>query len=184
MTQRLPGPPLSVKQKLAIGFSVFIAGIFGIGVIGALVSPGKGSTTVSVSRASATLSATASPSATPSTASPSPSPSPTTAPPTSAAPTTVAPTTQAPAPAPTTHAAAVPTEAAPAPTQAAPAPTTAAAAPAGSCAPHTTGACGWDAGVPPQSSGETATCNDGTVSYSAHFSGTCSHHHGVEYWYK
>lgn len=184
MTQRLPGPPLSVKQKLAIAFSVFIAGIFGIGVIGALVGPSKGTTTVSVSGASATLSA--SPSATPST-SPTPSPSPTTAPPTSAAPTTAAPTTQAPAPAPTTVAAAPAaptTRAAAIPTQAAPAPTTAAAAPAGSCAPHTTGTCGWDAGVPPQASGETATCYDGTVSYSAHFSGTCSHHHGVEYWYK
>jgi len=183
MTQRLPGPPLSVKQKLAIAFSVFIAGVFLVDVIGALVSHTTRTTTVSVSRASAALSATASPSATASTAAPSPSPSPTTAPPTSAAPTT-----QAPAPAPTTVAAApvAPTThaAAPAPPQAAPAPTTAAAAPAGSCAPHTTGTCGWDAGVPPQASGETATCYDGTVSYSAHFSGTCSHHHGVEYWYK
>ncbi|WP_246143737.1 DUF3761 domain-containing protein [Actinacidiphila oryziradicis] len=27
-------------------------------------------------------------------------------------------------------------------------------------------------------------CLDGTYSYSAHFQGTCSRHHGVEYWYR
>lgn len=54
----------------------------------------------------------------------------------------------------------------------------------GSCAHHTTGACGWTAGVPPISAGETATCKDGTPSFSAHFSGTCSGHGGVEYWYE
>ncbi|MFB7293646.1 DUF3761 domain-containing protein [Actinacidiphila glaucinigra] len=27
-------------------------------------------------------------------------------------------------------------------------------------------------------------CKDGTYSYSAHFRGTCSHHHGVRYWYR
>jgi hypothetical protein len=29
---------------------------------------------------------------------------------------------------------------------------------------------------------ETAECNDGTVSYSHHHRGTCSHHGGVEEW--
>ncbi len=29
-----------------------------------------------------------------------------------------------------------------------------------------------------------AKCKDGTWSYSKHFSGTCSHHHGVKYWFK
>ncbi len=29
----------------------------------------------------------------------------------------------------------------------------------------------------------TAKCNDGTVSYSAHHSGTCSHHGGVMFWF-
>ncbi|WP_269857234.1 DUF3761 domain-containing protein [Streptomyces sp. RPT161] len=32
--------------------------------------------------------------------------------------------------------------------------------------------------------GATAQCKDGTFSYSAHFSGTCSHHRGVRYWFK
>jgi Protein of unknown function (DUF3761) len=32
--------------------------------------------------------------------------------------------------------------------------------------------------------GATALCNDGTLSYSAHHQGTCSHHHGVAVWYK
>jgi hypothetical protein len=32
--------------------------------------------------------------------------------------------------------------------------------------------------------GATALCNDGTLSYSAHHRGTCSHHHGVAVWYK
>jgi hypothetical protein len=32
--------------------------------------------------------------------------------------------------------------------------------------------------------GATAKCNDGTLSYSQHHQGTCSHHHGVAIWYK
>jgi hypothetical protein len=32
--------------------------------------------------------------------------------------------------------------------------------------------------------GATALCNDGTLSYSAHHQGTCSHHGGVRTWYK
>ena len=31
--------------------------------------------------------------------------------------------------------------------------------------------------------GATALCKDGTLSYSAHHQGTCSHHHGVAVWY-
>ena len=30
---------------------------------------------------------------------------------------------------------------------------------------------------------QTAECSDGTMSYSADFRGTCSHHGGVEVWY-
>ena len=36
----------------------------------------------------------------------------------------------------------------------------------------------------PATSGATALCNDGTLSYSAHHQGTCSHHDGVAVWYK
>jgi hypothetical protein len=32
--------------------------------------------------------------------------------------------------------------------------------------------------------GATAKCVDGTLSYSAHHQGTCSHHGGVAVWYK
>lgn len=32
--------------------------------------------------------------------------------------------------------------------------------------------------------GATALCNDGTLSYSAHHQGTCSHHGGVAIWYR
>jgi len=32
--------------------------------------------------------------------------------------------------------------------------------------------------------GATALCNDGSLSYSAHHQGTCSHHGGVAVWYK
>lgn len=32
--------------------------------------------------------------------------------------------------------------------------------------------------------GATAKCADGTYSFSAHHSGTCSHHGGVAVWYK
>jgi hypothetical protein len=49
------------------------------------------------------------------------------------------------------------------------------------CAPHTVGTCAADS---PHPAGATAKCNDGSYSYSAHFSGTCSHHKGVRYWYK
>jgi hypothetical protein len=31
--------------------------------------------------------------------------------------------------------------------------------------------------------GATAQCNDGTLSYSAHRRGTCSHHGGVAIWF-
>jgi hypothetical protein len=31
--------------------------------------------------------------------------------------------------------------------------------------------------------GATAQCRDGTLSYSAHRKGTCSHHGGVAVWY-
>lgn len=58
---------------------------------------------------------------------------------------------------------------------------TPAAAAVAHCAHHTTGVC--RAGSP-HPRGATAKCKDGTYSYSAHFSGTCSHHHGVRYWYK
>ncbi|MEV6208895.1 DUF3761 domain-containing protein [Kitasatospora sp. NPDC051914] len=95
-------------------------------------------------------------------------------------------------PAPTPSAVQSSTEApspAPARTTAAPARTTSrpAAAPttaAGHCARHTTGACGWDAGLRPISSSQMAECKDGTPSYSANFSGTCSGHGGVRYWFK
>ena len=51
----------------------------------------------------------------------------------------------------------------------------------GTCAPHTTGVCRADS---PHPAGATAQCKDGTYSYAANFRGTCSHHHGVRYWYK
>jgi hypothetical protein len=57
---------------------------------------------------------------------------------------------------------AAPAPVAPAPAPAAPAPAPAPAAPAGA----------------------TAQCNDGSYSYSATHSGTCSHHGGVAIWYK
>jgi hypothetical protein len=38
--------------------------------------------------------------------------------------------------------------------------------------------------VPNPGVGPTAKCKDGTLSYSAHHQGTCSHHHGVAVWYK
>ncbi|XUL89624.1 DUF3761 domain-containing protein [Streptomyces galilaeus] len=58
---------------------------------------------------------------------------------------------------------------------------TAAPADAASCAHHTVGTC--HAGSP-HPRGATAQCQDGTYSYSKHFSGTCSRHHGVKYWYR
>jgi hypothetical protein len=52
---------------------------------------------------------------------------------------------------------------------------------AASCAHHTVGTC---AANSPHPRGATARCKDWSYSYSAHFSGTCSHHKGVRYWYK
>ncbi|WP_225448480.1 DUF3761 domain-containing protein [Streptacidiphilus sp. P02-A3a] len=49
------------------------------------------------------------------------------------------------------------------------------------CAHHTTGTCDPRARHP---KGATAECRDHTFSFSAHFSGTCSHHKGVLYWFK
>ncbi|QMU77149.1 DUF3761 domain-containing protein [Streptacidiphilus sp. PB12-B1b] len=49
------------------------------------------------------------------------------------------------------------------------------------CAHHTTGTCNLKAKHP---KGATAECKDHTFSFSAHFSGTCSHHKGVLYWFK
>ncbi|MFI0220179.1 DUF3761 domain-containing protein [Streptomyces lydicus] len=65
------------------------------------------------------------------------------------------------------------------------APVTVLAAPAQAatihCAHHTTGVCGTHIQHP---RGSMAKCKDGTWSYSKHFSGTCSRHHGVRYWFK
>ncbi|WP_431221094.1 DUF3761 domain-containing protein [Leifsonia xyli] len=36
----------------------------------------------------------------------------------------------------------------------------------------------------PGAGGATALCNDGTLSFSAHHQGTCSHHGGVAVWYR
>ncbi|WP_231947150.1 DUF3761 domain-containing protein [Leifsonia sp. 21MFCrub1.1] len=36
----------------------------------------------------------------------------------------------------------------------------------------------------PAPGGATALCNDGTLSFSAHHQGTCSHHGGVREWYR
>ncbi|MEV0398598.1 DUF3761 domain-containing protein [Actinoallomurus sp. NPDC050550] len=36
--------------------------------------------------------------------------------------------------------------------------------------------------TPANPSGATAVCNDGTLSYSQHRQGTCSHHRGVARW--
>ncbi|WP_442875763.1 DUF3761 domain-containing protein [Actinoallomurus sp. NBC_01490] len=38
--------------------------------------------------------------------------------------------------------------------------------------------------APSNPSGATAKCKDGTLSYSQHHQGTCSHHGGVAIWYK
>ncbi|WP_127354020.1 DUF3761 domain-containing protein [Actinacidiphila soli] len=57
----------------------------------------------------------------------------------------------------------------------------AAQAPVATCASHTVGTCAADS---PHPAGAMAQCMDGSISYSAHFQGTCSHHHGVEYWYQ
>jgi hypothetical protein len=49
------------------------------------------------------------------------------------------------------------------------------------CAHHTTGTCNLKARHP---KGATAQCRDHTFSFSKHFSGTCSYHRGVLYWFK
>lgn len=175
----------STKQKIGIGCSVVLSGIFLVGFLGSLLDPNAGKP------APASHAAAASPIATVTSASPTPSPTPTPTPPPAPVPTTATPTPPPPpkpVPTPTPTPASTPTHthtAAPAPAQPEPAPTAAAPVqPAGSCAQHTVGECGWDVGVPPAQAGETATCFDGSVSFSATFSGTCSHHQGVQYWYK
>ena len=52
------------------------------------------------------------------------------------------------------------------------------------CVHHSHGACGWTHHKKPKSKTETALCKDATLSYSRHSQGTCSHHHGVRYWFK
>ncbi|MFF4362521.1 DUF3761 domain-containing protein [Streptomyces sp. NPDC001604] len=52
------------------------------------------------------------------------------------------------------------------------------------CVSHTTGVCGWTHHQRPKDKYETAKCKDATLSYSRHSQGTCSHHHGVRYWFK
>ncbi|MDF3298919.1 DUF3761 domain-containing protein [Streptomyces tropicalis] len=52
------------------------------------------------------------------------------------------------------------------------------------CSHHTTGLCGWTHHQKPRDRYETAKCTDASVSYSQHSQGTCSHHHGVRYWFK
>ncbi|MFC5906857.1 DUF3761 domain-containing protein [Streptacidiphilus monticola] len=52
------------------------------------------------------------------------------------------------------------------------------------CVRHTTGLCGWTHHKRPANRYETALCRDNSLSYSRHSSGTCSHHHGVRYWFK
>ncbi|MER6442696.1 DUF3761 domain-containing protein [Streptomyces sp. NPDC001185] len=52
------------------------------------------------------------------------------------------------------------------------------------CVHHTTGLCGWTHHQRPQNKTETAKCKDASLSYSRHAQGTCSHHHGVKYWFK
>lgn len=46
------------------------------------------------------------------------------------------------------------------------------------------GAIAWASAAPPYHGpkGGTAECEDGTISYSAHYSGTCSWHGGVKAW--
>ncbi|MDO0917854.1 DUF3761 domain-containing protein [Streptomyces sp. DT2A-34] len=52
------------------------------------------------------------------------------------------------------------------------------------CIHHTTGVCGWMHHKKPADKYETAKCRDASLSYSRHSQGTCSHHHGVRYWFK
>jgi hypothetical protein len=44
--------------------------------------------------------------------------------------------------------------------------------------------CGWTHHHKPANKYETAKCKDAALSYSRHSQGTCSHHHGVRYWFK
>ncbi|GAA5018657.1 DUF3761 domain-containing protein [Kitasatospora paranensis] len=163
------------------------AALLTLALFGAACDPETGAAAGPAPAAATSATGAASPAADPSTAAPAAAPS--SAQPTDASPSATDPAPATTAAAPTTRAPA--TKAAPAPVHTTPAParTTAKAAPttkapAGSCAHHTTGVCGWDVGLTPVSSSETAECNDGTVSYSATFSGTCSHHGGVRYWFK
>ena len=59
------------------------------------------------------------------------------------------------------------------------APTTTAAAPTTTVAPQPAPTTTVD-----DHGGATAMCNDGTLSFSAHHQGTCSHHGGVAIWYR
>ncbi|MEU8587714.1 hypothetical protein AB0C59_12055 [Streptomyces sp. NPDC048664] len=52
------------------------------------------------------------------------------------------------------------------------------------CTHHTTGLCGWTHRQKPKDKYETAKCADASLSYSHNSQGTCSHHHGVRYWFK
>ncbi|WP_246036104.1 DUF3761 domain-containing protein [Sinomonas susongensis] len=75
--------------------------------------------------------------------------------------------------------------AAPAPAPAAPAqPVAPAPAPAAPAQPDPAPAAPAPAPVAPAPAGAMAKCNDGTLSYSATHSGTCSHHGGVAIWYR
>lgn len=87
--------------------------------------------------------------------------------------TAIPPYTAPPAPKPAPKPAPAPAAPAPAPAPAAPAP----AAPAPAPAPAA------PAPAPDDHAGATAKCNDGSLSYSAHRRGTCSHHGGVAVWY-
>ena len=130
-------------------------------------APAGAAVTVGSTPAATTATPDPLPSRSPAAASPAtPTPTPSTAPPA----TTTAP-----------HRTATPTRT-PAPTRTTGAPEP--AAPAHSCAHHTVGSCGWDLGLSPVSADETAECKDGSVSTSKSFSGTCSHHGGVRYWFK
>ncbi|MFF4402018.1 DUF3761 domain-containing protein [Streptomyces sp. NPDC001480] len=43
---------------------------------------------------------------------------------------------------------------------------------------------GWTRRQQPKDKYETARCKDASLSCSRHSQGTCSHHHGVRYWFK
>ncbi|MFF3000088.1 DUF3761 domain-containing protein [Streptomyces sp. NPDC057950] len=52
------------------------------------------------------------------------------------------------------------------------------------CVHHTTGLCGRTHHQKPKNKTVTAKCKDASLSYSQHSQGTCSHHHGIKYWFK